>query len=242
MIDRYRCLAVVALLILAVAPAMAQHAETEHDAHTPAADTHDSSHEMDAASTGHEGIAHEGSADGHGDAHDAAAHDQPSLLSPDLGSAVWSVVLFILLLIVLGKFVWPPILKGLIAREQRIRDDLDEAARANKDAKETLAQYESQLAEAQAESRKLIEQARKDADEMRGRMTSETEQQITQMRQRATEEIRLARQEAVQDLYAQTAQLATAVAGKILQRQINADDADRLVEQSLKELEDRRAG
>jgi F-type H+-transporting ATPase subunit b len=172
----------------------------------------------------------------------AAEGDQPSLLAPDLGSAVWSIVLFGLLLLVLGKFVWPPILKGLQDREQRIRNDLDEAAKANKDAKETLAQYESQLAEAQAESRKLIEQARKDADDLRSRMTSETEQQIAQMRQRATEEIRLAKQEAVQDLYAQTAQLATAVAGRILQRQINADDADRLVEQSVKELEDRRAG
>ncbi len=166
----------------------------------------------------------------------AGSQEQPDLLSPDLGSAVWSIVLFLLLLIVLGKFVWPPILKGLQDREAKIRSDIEDAEAANREAQVKFEAYEKKLAEAHADVREMLEQARADADDARAKMLSGAEQEVANLRQRATDEIRSAKQQAVQDLYAQAAELATAVAGKMLQRQVDGRDAQKLIDQSLDEM------
>ena len=166
----------------------------------------------------------------------AGAEKEPSLLLPDLGSVVWSIVLFVLLLIVLGKFVWPPILKGLQAREEKIRSDIEDAEAANRKAAETLADYERRLTEAHADVRRMLDQARADADTARAKMMADAEAEAARQRQRATDEIRLAKQQAVQDMYAHAAELATAVAGKMLQRQINDTDVQSLIDQSLDEM------
>jgi len=160
-----------------------------------------------------------------------------SILQPQLGTAVWTFVLFIVLLLFLRKFVWPQIISGLDAREGKIRSDIEAAALANEKAQQTLADYEKKLAETHAETRALMEQARGDAESLRQRLMADAEEDVTRLRQRATQEIQQAQQKAVQELYARSAELATAVASKVLQRQINDADAEGLVEESLSELE-----
>lgn len=163
--------------------------------------------------------------------------DTPGLLDVDTFGAVWKLILFLLLLFVLSKYVWPHIFNGLQAREEKIRNDIQEAEKANADAKQTLEQYKQQLAEAHAEARKLVDQARSDGEALRGRMLADAEKEITRFKQRATDDIHQARQQALQELHAHTAELAVAVAEKILQRQIDEKDNRRLVEQSLAELD-----
>ncbi|MDH3582819.1 MAG: F0F1 ATP synthase subunit B [Phycisphaerae bacterium] len=160
-----------------------------------------------------------------------------SILQPQLGTAVWTFVLFIVLLLFLRKFVWPQIISGLDAREGKIRSDIEAAALANEKAQQTLAEYEKKLADTHAETRGLMEQARGDAESLRQRLMADAEEDVTRLRQRATQEIEQAKQNAVQELYARSAELATAVASKVLQRQINEADAQGLVEESLSELE-----
>lgn len=164
-----------------------------------------------------------------------------ALLSPEPGTAIWTLILFIILVFVLGKFVWPSVVKGLEAREEKIRKDLSDASAANAAAQSTLADYQRKLADAHAEARKLVDQARKDGEALRHRMVGETEAEIARIRHRATEEISQARQQAVQQLYATAADLSVAVAEKILQRQINEPDTARLVEQSLSQLDQLKA-
>jgi F-type H+-transporting ATPase subunit b len=173
------------------------------------------------------------------DSHAAAEGDQGSkLLLPDHGTAFWTLVLFVFLLIVLGKFVWPVIVQGLDERERKIRQDIEGAEAANHKAQQTLADYERKLAEAHAEARKLVEQARGDAEKVRQRLASETETEIARMRDRAKDEIRQARLQAVQELRAEASDLAVAVAEKILQRQITDADTQAMVDRSLRELDE----
>lgn len=166
-----------------------------------------------------------------------APAEEPGLLSPDLGSAVWTIVLFVVLVLILGKFVWPPILKGLQAREAKIKGDLDHAEQSAQQAAATLKEYQASLAQAQEEARKVIEQARKDAQGVADQVKTDTQTEINQMRQRAQTEIRVAKEQALTDIYTQTAALATSVAGKILQREINPADQHKLVQQSLDEMQ-----
>lgn len=169
--------------------------------------------------------------EGHGKA------DTPPLLSIDFGSAFWSLLIFLGLVFVLGKFVWPKILEGLQSREQKIHVDLVGAENANAEAKKTLAEYERKLSAAQAEARQVVEQARADAEQLKARLAEETEQEMARLRERATEDIQRAKRQALADLSAHAADLAVDVAGRILQRDIEAGDTDRLIQQSLDEMD-----
>ncbi|MHC4993482.1 MAG: F0F1 ATP synthase subunit B [Planctomycetota bacterium] len=170
-------------------------------------------------------------------AEDGGDHAQPGLLDIEHGTAVWTFVLFIGLLWFLGKYVWPHIVEGLDARESKIREDIEAAEKANADARASLASYEAKLAEAQTEVRGLLDKARADAESLRQKSLADTEADIAKARQRATDEIAQARESAVHDMHAHAAELAVAVASKILQRQVSDDDTQSLVDQSLSELD-----
>jgi len=170
----------------------------------------------------------------------AAEGEAASPMAGTLWQSLAAIVAFLLLFAVLYKYAWGPILSGLQAREEKIRNDLSEAERANAEAKKTLEEYKQKLAEAETEARRVLDQAREDGEQLRQRLRSETEDILVQQRQQASDEIRLAKHQAVEDLYAQAANLATAVAGKILQREIGEQDTQRLVDESLNELEQGR--
>lgn len=177
------------------------------------------------------GEAHGEGGDGHGEA------ESPPLLNVSPGQYFWTLLLFLALLAVLGKWVWPPILKALQDRESKIREDLKQAEQANQQAQQTLDQYKQQLAEAQKESQRIIDQSRQEAQTLAKQWKEQTQQELDQMRQRAEQEIRTAKEQAIGDLYEQSARVATDVAGRILQREISDADQKELIEQSLRELE-----
>lgn len=163
--------------------------------------------------------------------------EKGNVMSGAIYQSITAIIAFVLLFVILAKFAWGPILKGLQDRENKIKADLEAAEINNNEAKATLEEYKKQLADAQVEARSIIDKAVKDAEAAKQRAVSETEQEIQKVNARAKHEIELAKDKALQELYAQTAQLATLVAEKILQRQIDGQDTQQLVEQSLKELE-----
>ncbi len=149
---------------------------------------------------------------------------------------LWTVVVFGVFFTALSILVWPQVLKALRVREEKQQGDLAAAEQDRETAKQQLAEYEQKLTEAHAEVRKMLDQARADADAARGKMLADAEAEAANMRKRNADEIRLAKQQAVQDLYAHAAELATAVAGKMLQRQVNDEDVQSLIDKSLDEM------
>lgn len=168
----------------------------------------------------------------------AEGTEQP-LLSVDPGSAVWTIVLFALLVLVLGKFAWPPILKGLQDRENKIRQDLEQAELAAKQAQQTLKEYQTKLTEARADARKIMEQGRADTQRIADQIKQDAQSQITQMRQRAEADIQAAKEQAINEVFGQTASLSTQIAGRILQREIQPEDQEQLILAALHELAER---
>ena len=178
----------------------------------------------------------EQAAETHGaDAGDGHA-EQPPLLNVAPGMYFWQVLLFLVLLAVLAKFVWPHILQGLRDREEKQRNDLAQAEQQRKEAEASLQQYKQQLAEARKEAQQIVEQSRSEAQKVGDELKAQANQEIQQMRQRAQRDIENAKQQAVSDVYDRTAELATHIAGRILQREISPDDQKALVEQSLNEM------
>lgn len=163
-----------------------------------------------------------------------AAAQNPLDFKTDLG--IWTVVIFVLLLTVLGKYAWGPMMEGLHKREESIRSALEEAKQAREETARVRAEFQAEKAKAQEQIAQMMEQARRDAHQLIEDMRSKATADIQADRQRLRREIELARDQALHDIWAQAAQLATLISSKALKRAITTDDHRRLVDEALAEL------
>lgn len=180
-------------------------------------------------------------------AHDAAggeaAHGgQPNILEPQLPLAFWTLVVFLCLLFVLGRFAWGPLSKALHDREHHLRRTLEGAELARSEAERLLAQHREQMERAQEQIQAMLDEARRDAqanaDEIR--RAAQTEAEAT--RQRSLADIATARDQALTDIWSKTADLAVGIAGKVLQRELSPEDHRRLIDQAVHDLPVRANG
>ncbi len=164
---------------------------------------------------------------------------QPNLFAGDIGNMIWTLVVFALVVFVLGKFAWKPILSGLQAREDFIRTSLEEAKADRDQAEAALRGVEDKLQEARAEASAIVEEGRRDADGVRQRIEVETREEAEKMVARAKREIDLATQSAVKELYTKAETLAIEAASAVVRREINAEDHQRLIQDAISAIESR---
>ena len=160
-----------------------------------------------------------------------SAFESPAWFQTDL--AVWSFAVFLLLLALLTKFAWKPIMEGLDKREQSIADTIAATQAANEDARRLLASYERRLAEAADEVRGMLDEARRDADATRQTIVAEARKAAEDEKNRARREIGLAKDEALASIAERAGELAVQVAGKFLSQKLGKDDQARLVRDSV---------
>jgi F-type H+-transporting ATPase subunit b len=175
-------------------------------------------------------------------AHGGGGHEAEPLM-PDLGkattitSALWVLVIFLIVLAILYPTAWKNILAGLQAREQRIRNDIAQAEAARAKAEATLREYNTQLSAAEQRVREMIATATADGERMAAQIRTRGEQEAQEIKERANKEIEAASKQAIAEVYEQTADLATSVAEKILRRNLNAQDQRDLVSRSLEQVQ-----
>ena len=145
-------------------------------------------------------------------------------------------LVFAVVFAVLATKVWPTITKGLEERARKITEEIEAAENARKQAKDALEQYQQSLNQARAEAQKMIEQARAQQVALAAELKAKADVELGQMRERAMRDIEAAKRAAITEMYTQQSNLATAVASKILRRELNAGDQDALVQESLREL------
>ena len=181
---------------------------------------------------------------GHGD-HVEIGHNPPAgVAKKDFESpaefrsdlAIWSLAVFLLLLGLLGKFAWKPIMEGLDKREQGIEHQIAETKKANEEAKRMLVSYERRLAEASDEVRGMLEEARRDSESTKVAIVAEARKAAEDEQARAKHEIGLARDEALSSIALKAGDLAVEVAGKFLREKIGKEDHSRLVRESVASL------
>jgi F-type H+-transporting ATPase subunit b len=181
---------------------------------------------------------------GHGD-HVEIGHNPPAgVAKKDFESpaefrsdmAIWSLAVFLLLLGLLGKFAWKPIMDGLDKREQGIEHQIAETRKSNEEAKRMLVSYERRLAEASDEVRGMLEEARRDSEATKQAIVAEARKAAEDEQARAKHEIGLARDEALSSIALKAGDLAVEVAGKFLREKIGKEDHSRLVRDSVASL------
>jgi|GEM_PF-317026 len=175
----------------------------------------------------------DGKDDGHG-GHGTPVDPNPLIVNLDL--AVWTGVLFLLLVFVLGKFAWGPIASGLDKREQGIADQIAEANQANEDAQASLAEYQAQLAQARDEVRTLLAEARQDAEKTKTELVDKARVEAAAQHHRAVEQIEAAAGAALKTVATQGADMAVRLAGQILQSELRPQDHQRLIDKAVADM------
>ncbi len=168
----------------------------------------------------------------------AADHgaDKPALLQWDFGSAFWSIIVFVILLVILRATAWKPILQGLQQRERFIVDSLEKARVERERSERLLAEYNDKLNKAREEATAIVEEGRRDAEEVRKRVHAEAKVEADAIVARAKRDIQIARDDAIKQLHDQSILLATSIATKMVRKELTAGDHQRLLDESLAEL------
>jgi len=162
---------------------------------------------------------------------------QPGLLDFDWAAAAWVLISFTILLIILSKTAWKTILDSLTAREERIRANIQEAEEARAKAEALLKEHAARIAGAEDQVRQLLAKATIDAEKIAANIRAQTQVESEAEREKTRKELDSARRDAIRQVYEQTADLATEVASKILGRNLNAQDQQDLVSQTIGQFE-----
>lgn len=200
------------------------------------AQAHDNSH---GAAPVEQSAGHETAAAGHGEAghggHEAAG--VIPTLEQGIVPMVVSLVVFGLVLAILGATAWPKIVKGLKDREDKIRNEIEAAEMAQRQAKAALQEYEKNLAQARAEAQRMLDETRSQQQALAAELKAKADVELNAMREKAKRDIDTAKRAAIDEIYMSAANAATSMASKILKREIGSQDQQRLIQESLGELQ-----
>ncbi|MDH3402030.1 MAG: F0F1 ATP synthase subunit B [Acidobacteriota bacterium] len=167
------------------------------------------------------------------------AEGELNIFAGDIGNMIWTVLIFGLVLFVLGKFAWGPLLATLNDRESFIRDSLAQAKEDREAAAARLAEYTAKLEEARAEASAIVAEGRRDAEVAKAKIGEEARHEAQTLLDRAKREIEVAKTTAIRELYERSASLAMDVATRVLRREVSAGDHERLIAEALTEIGDR---
>jgi len=160
------------------------------------------------------------------------------LLDIDPGLIIWTLVTFIVLLILLRKSAWKPILAMIDEREETVRKSLEQAEEARVEAEAKMEEYQQKLKEARKEARQIIEESKDSAEKIKSEIVSEAEQQKKKMIDEARTQIEAEREKAMHDIQDSVAEIAISAASKIINQQLSAETHMDIIERSLNQFKD----
>lgn len=161
---------------------------------------------------------------------------EPNILETQPSLALWTVVVFVGLLLVLKQFAWKPLLAALHEREEHLEHVLLETEKARNESEELLAEQRRQLAAAEERINAMIEEGRRTAQATADDIARQAQEAADASKQRAERDIATAKDQALSEIWSQTADLAVSVAGKVLGRTLGEDDHRRLIDSAVGEL------
>ncbi|MEE8452016.1 MAG: F0F1 ATP synthase subunit B [Thermoguttaceae bacterium] len=147
--------------------------------------------------------------------------------------ALWTGVVFLILMAILWKFAWGPIRQGLERRENGIANQITEAEEANHRAKELLGQYEEKLTASKQEVREILEQGRRDAEKTGREMIEQARAGAEAEQRRSLQQIDAATAAALKELAEHGADLAVSLAGKIVRAELKPSDHAKLIRRTM---------
>jgi F-type H+-transporting ATPase subunit b len=160
----------------------------------------------------------------------------PNPLLPAWNEVIWGMLSFAVLFFLMAKFAMPQVRSMMTAREEKIRDDLEQAENARTSAEEEKARYEASLAEARGEAGKIIEEARQAAEQVRRDLIARAEVEANEIKERAQVDISAQQQRALTELRTDVAALSIDLAERIVERNLDAATQQQLVDSFINQV------
>ena len=159
------------------------------------------------------------------------------LVQLDPGLFIWTILTFLVLLTLLAKFAWGPLLKALDSRQELIRKSLDDAQRARQEL-ERLHQESAQIVRtARVEAEAIVSQSRSDAERLKEEIKQKARTEGAAIVRSAERQIQLETVRAVQQIRREAVDLSVMIASKIIGRSLSKEDNERLIEEALQQIE-----
>jgi F-type H+-transporting ATPase subunit b len=159
-----------------------------------------------------------------------------SLVDVNPGLVIWTVITFAILLFVLKKLAWKPILTALNEREDAIKESLEKAEKAKDEAQKILQENQASLLKADEESKKIIEQSRQYAEKLKDQMLRESKEQAQKIVEDASAQIEQKKEAAFSELKTKVAEIAISAAEKILKENLDKDSHKKLVDRYIEDI------
>lgn len=161
--------------------------------------------------------------------------DNP-LVQPDPGLFIWTIIVFLVLLTLLAKFAWGPLLQALEGRQEAIRKALDDAQQAKAELERLQHESAQIIAKARQEADAIITRSRSDGEALREELRTKARAEADGIVKNAERQIQAETARAVQQIRHEAADLSVAIASKIIQRNLSKEDNQRLIDETLRQL------
>ena len=149
---------------------------------------------------------------------------------------IWSIINFLILLAILYKFLWNPILKTFDKRKEEINTNLTSAEEQKKEAERMLNEYKEILNNANNEAQEIINKANKTAEQNKNEIINQAREEANKISQKAREDIAREKENAMKEVRDEIATLAVMAAGKVLEKNITKEDHEKMVKEFLSEV------
>jgi F-type H+-transporting ATPase subunit b len=165
--------------------------------------------------------------------------DNP-LVQPDPGLFIWTIVTFLVLVALLAKFAWRPLLEALERRQSAIARSLEDAQKARQELERLNQEQQRMMAAARTEAEAIVSRSRADAELLREELKQKSKAEAAVIVKNAETQIQMETARALQQIRQEAVDLSVAIASKILQRSVSREDNERLIEQTLQQVETQR--
>jgi F-type H+-transporting ATPase subunit b len=159
------------------------------------------------------------------------------LVQVDPGLFIWTILTFLVLLALLAKFAWKPLLQALESRQESIRKSLDDADRAKNELQRLQHESTEIIQNARFNAEAIIAQSRSDAERVREELKQKAKEEADAILRNAQQQIQLQTRQALQEIRHEVADMAVMIASKVLERNVSKEDNDRLIDEALKQMQ-----
>jgi F-type H+-transporting ATPase subunit b len=159
------------------------------------------------------------------------------LVQPDPGLFIWTIVTFLVLLTILAKFAWKPLLEALEKRQETIRTALDDAQRARQELERLNIESVEIIRKARIDADAIISQSRSDGERLREELRQKAKADADTIVRNAERQIQLETARALQQIRHEAVDLSVEIASKLIGRNLTKEDNERLIEETLAQVD-----
>ena len=157
-------------------------------------------------------------------------------LKPDPGIFLWTIVTFFIVLIILKAKAWGPLMDALDKREAEIKNSLEAADKARKEADAVSQEYDEMVKKAQIEAHKIVTESKSAGERVKAEIEKKAKLKADEMLQKAKEQIETEKEKAVKEIKSVIVELSISAASKVIEKNLDSDDNKKLIESTLNDI------